>query len=182
MKVKIALQGAIGLLATLMIACPLWAAELEALQQAQQLEADGDFATAAGAYLAIVEDFDFLPGNTNTQSALSIHERILIGKCAMNCIEIGMKRHIAENRDYDCPEAQLLGAASSSMMKLEPTNARWTYLLAFSQMQKGNLKEASELIDQCLSQAGNDRFIAKKAEKARTRINKQQAQLISHVK
>lgn len=146
----------------------------QSLFQAQELEANGQYALAASAYLAIVEGYDFMPGPSNEKelAKLTKEQKVIVGKCAMNCIEQGIHNYLDSNSGNlaDCPEFQLLGGASITMMELDPKNAKWTYLRAFTQLKKGNYDQAEKLLDRCIAISANDESVKNMALKSKSEL------------
>lgn len=140
----------------------------DALLQAEKLEAGGNYAAAASAYLAVLEGFNFVP-KSSSKTEYSKEEKIVIGKCAINCLEQGIKQKLKAGAEIkDCPEFQLLAGASITMMNLEPSNQKWTYLRAFTLMKQSQYKKADELFNRCL--LGSDQQFKLKALAAKSEI------------
>lgn len=137
----------------------------DALKEAQNFESNGKYVTAAGIYLAIIDDYDFLPGNNNF--SFTKQQKIRLGKKAIDCLQQSIKL----NSDHDGFEQEMLGAASHTMMTLEPKNPSWTYLSACSQIERRNYAEANRLLDECISQAGADPSTLRQALQAKTRLH-----------
>jgi len=140
---------ATGLLVSAIISMPQTMAATEqencdALSQAQAFEASENYAVAASAYLAILEGYDFVPGEHSHKNTLSASEKSLIGKCAVSCLERGIKKYISEQKGSlrDCPEYQMLPAATQTMIELEPQNQNWTRLHERVQRQHKALASA----------------------------------------
>jgi hypothetical protein len=75
------------------------------------------------------------------------------------------------NSVHDGLEPEMLGAASHTMMTLEPKNPYWTYLCAYSQIERRNYGEASRLLNECISKSGADPATLQQALQARTRLH-----------
>lgn len=155
------------------------AANDTALSVAASLEAQGDYALAASAYMAMVDGFDFVPGPTQkNEFALNKAQKTLFGKCAMTCIERGMQLHLANGGSLaDCAEFQMLASSANTMMELEPENANWSYLRGFALIQQGNLAEGDRLLDNALRLSTNDATTMNKALQAKSQV---QAYLSRH--
>ncbi len=106
------------------------AAGTTALLEAQQLESQEKYAMAAAAYMAIMDGVDFVPGQKPLK--LSKTEKIILGKCAVSCLEQGLERYSSEGMQSlsDCPELPLLWSITRTLSVLEPQNSRWTSLNA----------------------------------------------------
>lgn len=104
--------------------------EQRALHEAQKFEAEGQYALAASAYLAVAEDFDFLPGTLPTEK-LTNEQKVIVGKCAINCLERGIHQYLSKPDHVSlsyCPEFLLMASTCDAMMKLEPHNMTWNRL------------------------------------------------------
>lgn len=106
------------------------AAGTTALLEAQKLEGQQMYSMAAAAYMAIMDEVDFVP--SQKPEKLSSEEKIILGKCAISCLEQGIQRHIAEGAPAinDCSELPLLLSVTHTLSVLEPSNPRWTKLNA----------------------------------------------------
>lgn len=155
------------------------AAAQEELSHAQKLEADGQYALAASAYLAIIHGYDFIPGESKAKelAKLSKDEKIIVAKCAVNCLELGIKKYLKDQSGNltDCPEFQLLGGASKDLMQLEPHNPKWMYLRAFTMLKKGNYSQASRLLDLCIAASSHDESTKARAMKSKAAIKNLQS-------
>lgn len=89
-----------------------------AINSAEQLELHGQFAAAASAYLAIIDGYDFLPGDTKLDNhKLSRKQKILFAERALKCLEKGMKQRGADQTNG--PEATMLRAANITLEMLK---------------------------------------------------------------
>lgn len=95
----------------------------EALSEAQKFEAAGQYNFAASAYLAMAEEFDFMP---DAVPALTIEQRIFAAKCAITCIEQELKQDNLNRADdfRSYLDTQLLVAARNTIKKLEGCSKR----------------------------------------------------------
>lgn len=112
--------------ALFLISTPALASENKdnaALRRAQEFEMEGKYAVAASAYLALAEGFDFVPENKKAV-AFKRGEQVLLAKCAINCLEEGIRQQLSNSGSLDnCPELMMLPAACNTLMRLDPQNS-----------------------------------------------------------
>ena len=141
--------GLLGILGTFVVQCAASGqTDPLALKHAQDMETNGQYALAASAYLAILEGYDFLPGQSTKKTVLRTEEKLHLGKRAIHCLGKGMKIHIAQHGELsECPEFHMLRSASHSMKQLEPQNPKWRSLSEISH-SSANMSRLW-LFDQC---------------------------------
>ncbi len=150
--------------------------QVDALKEAHNLESSGQFVMAAGAYLAIIDDYDFLPGTDN--SSFTKEQKIQMGRRAVNCLQQSARL----NNKSDGFEAELLGAAGHTMMVLEPRNPYWAYICACTQIEKRNYAEANRLLNECISNSGSDPTTLRQALQTRNRLRISSAAVLAQSK
>jgi hypothetical protein len=141
-------KAAAGIIAAVVLCTPAMANEHKgnaALQQAQQFELEGKYAVAASAYLAMAEGFDFMPENKKAP-ALSRSEQVLLAKCAVNCLEQGIREQLASSGNLDnCAELMMLPAACNTLMKLDPQNSGTDSMTIVRNLKAQQISSASQL-------------------------------------